>query len=140
MDYQKIYDSLIHKRQITKPLGYVELHHIHSRGLGGGDEKSNLVYLTGREHWAAHLLLHKIHCKPQTAWACSMMSMKDAIRGIPLVKNSKMYEAIRKEAALHTSSIMKTMTGEKNSQFGTRWICNLESKKNKNMNLLKATK
>lgn len=40
---------------------YTERHHIHPRCLGGGDEASNIVTLTGREHFIAHRLLRRAY-------------------------------------------------------------------------------
>lgn len=50
---------------------YTELHHIKPRCMGGNDETSNLVLLTGREHYQAHKLLAQIYPdnhKLQFAW------------------------------------------------------------------------
>lgn len=64
MNYQKIYTQLVESRQklrgSKKQTGY-ELHHILPVSLGGSNDKSNLVLLTYREHYIAHLLLTKIH-------------------------------------------------------------------------------
>ena len=38
---------------------YTEKHHIVPRCMGGSDDKDNLVALTAREHYVAHLLLTK---------------------------------------------------------------------------------
>lgn len=64
MNYQKIYDQLIQKRResILQRIGdfTVECHHILPRSCGGTNDKINLVDLTLREHYIAHLLLVKI--------------------------------------------------------------------------------
>lgn len=39
---------------------YTEKHHIIPKSLGGNDAKDNLVRLTGKEHFVAHLLLTKM--------------------------------------------------------------------------------
>ena len=64
MNYIKHYDLLIKKckpRGTDKTLvdGYFELHHILPRCMGGLDEDTNLVLLTAKEHYIAHLLLSK---------------------------------------------------------------------------------
>lgn len=64
MNYEKIYHQLIEKRQ-QFPLEYkkdysIENHHIIPRSIYGTDDQKNLVYLTCREHFIAHLLLVKI--------------------------------------------------------------------------------
>ena len=62
LKYSKWYDSLINKAlQRSLPLTmYTEQHHIVPRSFGGSDDISNLVKLTAREHYVAHLLLWKI--------------------------------------------------------------------------------
>lgn len=62
MDYLKIYNSLIAFRQVNlifKEHQYCEKHHIIPRSLNGSDDKDNIVNLTAREHYIAHLLLWK---------------------------------------------------------------------------------
>lgn len=60
--YTKCYFNIIHRAQ-SRTLDqsiYVEKHHIIPRSLGGSNETSNLVKLTGREHFICHLLLPKM--------------------------------------------------------------------------------
>lgn len=62
MNYQNIYNLLINKATARSNLnGYKERHHIIPRSLGGNDDTENLVDLTAREHFIAHLLLAKIY-------------------------------------------------------------------------------
>ena len=61
MNYQNIYNSLISYRKSVVPSGYAERHHIIPKSLGGDNSTENLVYLTAREHFVAHLILAKIH-------------------------------------------------------------------------------
>lgn len=61
MDYQKHYELLIDRAKSRVLGGYVEVHHIVPKCLGGGDEKANLVQLTPEEHYVAHQLLFKMH-------------------------------------------------------------------------------
>ena len=132
MNYQAKYDRLISYRQEHPATGYTERHHIVMRSMGGSDDPTNLVVLTGREHWIAHLLLHKIHHNSKTVYACHMMTMRCEERGIPRVRNSRMYEKIRIECAKLTSTLNKiSHRGEGNSQYGTRWICNVSLQENK---------
>jgi len=61
MNYTKIYDSLINAalyREYTKRPS--EVHHILPRSMGGTNDSENLVRLTVREHFIAHLLLYKM--------------------------------------------------------------------------------
>ena len=58
--YTKWYNQLC-KRAVGRQLDvYSEKHHIIPRSFGGLDEESNLVVLTAREHFVAHLLLTRM--------------------------------------------------------------------------------
>lgn len=74
MNYSKIYNNLIKKRQ-DSPAEEGEIHHILPRSMGGSNDKSNLVKLTYREHFFAHLLLYKIHRNKETSQAFCMMAL-----------------------------------------------------------------
>jgi hypothetical protein len=111
MNYQKHYNLLIKKgleRALSKKeaesiLGYVECHHIIPSCLGGANEKSNLVYLSGREHFIAHLLLVKMY--PNNigiiAAAAIMSSRLSEYSG----SKSRSFEWVRK----HNASFRKTL-------------------------------
>ena len=65
MNYQKVYDQIIQRSKSRgldkkKLEGYFEKHHIIPRCMKGLDDKSNLILLTGREHYICHRLLCKI--------------------------------------------------------------------------------
>lgn len=60
MDHQKIYNQIIDRAKARGSfLGYKERHHIVPRCLGGANTLDNLVYLTAREHFICHWLLHR---------------------------------------------------------------------------------
>ena len=62
MDYQKIYYQLILEAKTREEIsGYFETHHIIPRCLHGTDNPDNLVKLTAKEHFLAHLLLVEIY-------------------------------------------------------------------------------
>jgi hypothetical protein len=65
MNYNIIYNTLILSRQQLnrkKFKGeYYESHHIIPKSLGGPGRKINIVLLTAKEHFIAHLLLYKMH-------------------------------------------------------------------------------
>jgi hypothetical protein len=63
MDYIKLYNRLCISRKLLnrskKESTYYEAHHIQPRSLGGNNSKLNIVLLTPKEHYIAHLLLYK---------------------------------------------------------------------------------
>lgn len=62
MDYKKHYDLLIEKcNQRMEVDGYTEDHHIIPRSRGGSDEPDNIVTMTAKEHYIAHMLLARIY-------------------------------------------------------------------------------
>jgi len=54
------YDLLIERARNRLLDGYVEVHHVIPRCMGGLDEADNLVQLTAEEHFVAHQLLCKM--------------------------------------------------------------------------------
>lgn len=66
MNYGNVYRELIGKAvergwSRSTATCYVESHHIIPRCLGGLDSPDNIVCLTAKEHFVAHLLLAKMH-------------------------------------------------------------------------------
>jgi len=124
MDYKKIYDSIIARRQTEIPVGYIEKHHILPRSLGGSDEAGNLVSLTAREHFICHYLLAKMFERETFEWYKmnnAFMFMKAKSYAQMRYMNSKLYESLKK----NFSKVMsENQTGKKNSQYGNRWIHN----------------
>jgi hypothetical protein len=58
MNYAAHYERLIARAHARgRPEGYVERHHAIPRHAGGSDEPENVVWLTAREHFVAHMLL-----------------------------------------------------------------------------------
>jgi hypothetical protein len=100
MNYQRHYDLLIAKAQARIGVnGYAEKHHIIPKSLGGSNAKSNMVTLTGREHFVAHMLLARIHGKG--LWqAAVMMKNKSAVQP-GRVGNSRLYEMAKREWVAH---------------------------------------
>lgn len=81
MNVGKLYSKLI-RRATTRALsGYVEWHHVVPRALGGLDTPNNLVALTAKEHYMAHLLLWRMLPCVETAAAFMLMSNRLVIRG-----------------------------------------------------------
>lgn len=61
MNYTTHYTFLIERAKGRTIHGYKETHHIIPKCLGGTNDTANLVDLTAREHYIAHILLAKIH-------------------------------------------------------------------------------
>lgn len=61
MNYNQTYNDLIEKSRSNTPMGYSEVHHIIPRCMGGGNDKDNLVRMSARAHFVAHLLLAKMY-------------------------------------------------------------------------------
>lgn len=90
MNYENIYSALILNAQTRNEIvGYCEMHHIIPKCLGGSNDVKNLVRLTAREHYVAHLLLAKIHGGP--LWHA--VKMMGSIARL----NSRMYETARQK-------------------------------------------
>lgn len=124
MNYDMHYTVLMTKaRARQKPDGYVERHHVQPRSLGGSNKKENLVWLTAKEHFVAHVLLAKIYGGSQ--WYAVMMFAANERR----VVNSRLYEAAKakhakwmsvtflgsKRSAEHRAAISAGMMGNKNT-------------------------
>lgn len=81
MDWTNIYNELVKRASSRKRGdGVFEAHHIKPKCCDGSDDPSNLVLLTFREHYLAHMLLVKMHpdnAKLATAlWFMSISTMK----------------------------------------------------------------
>ncbi len=123
MNYQRVYDNLILRAKNRISSGYVEVHHITPRCIGGGNQLDNLVSLTPEEHFLAHLLLVKIF-PTEKGLVFAAHKMCQMVSGRP---THKLYGWIRRKFALAMS---EAQTGSNNSQFGLIWITNgIESKK-----------
>lgn len=84
--YTVWYNQLISNCKMRlRPSVYTENHHILPRSLGGLDDANNLVALTAREHFIAHLLLSKMYTgnsriKMAQAIVAMSMTTKDGKR------------------------------------------------------------
>ena len=128
MDYRKIYYSLIEKRRvnpITRGMCYCEEHHVLPRSLGGKDEADNLVLLTAREHFVAHLLLAKMYLiekgensKEYRKMAYALWYLLGKHKRKRLVISSRKYEKMKQEFAKVNS---KEHRGERHWHYGQHW-------------------
>ena len=100
MDYKRIYENLMIRAQTRILDGYGEMHHIVPRCMQGDNSKSNLVKLTAREHFIAHVLLVKIYPNnSKLIHAAHILSNMGKY-------NSKKYEWLKIKHAIAVSDIM----------------------------------
>jgi hypothetical protein len=130
--YASTYFSLMEKAQGRENLnGYFEKHHIIPKSLGGTNLASNIVKLTAREHFIAHLLLSKSlvsvsDSKKMGSALNRMLSNKNGKRYQP---TSKMYEIGRKaHAVAMTGRIVTATTREKISKIHSGKITSTDAK------------
>lgn len=99
MTYSAVYCALISKR-LKNPLSkddcYCETHHIIPKSEGGTNEPDNLVNLTAREHYIAHLLLARIY-DDRKMW----LAMNRLLHGNNFMKynrvSSRMYQTLKEK-------------------------------------------
>lgn len=153
MKYKKIYKNLVSNKKNRKKMKgvYYEAHHIIPKCMGGSNSKENIVLLTHKEHYIAHLLLTKIYPK-NTSLKYSIFRMTHSskwhdggrkLNSRQLAKAKElMVEAARQRRGEKNSFYGKKHTkefcesqrikgrkrvGEKNSNYGNKW--NDEQKK-----------
>ena len=118
MNYKLHYTRLVDSAKHRTVDVYTEMHHIIPRCVGGTDELANLVKLTAREHFIAHLLLFKMYPQHQYKLikAVNMMCIGGSNQHRSM---NRMYGWLRERFAKEMSI---NQTGDNNSQYGTRWI------------------
>ena len=86
------------ERRISNPLSdgeYGEVHHIIPKSEGGDNSQDNLIRLSARDHYVAHLLLAKIYDDQKMYSA--VIYMQTGCKNRKFKFNSRLYETIRKE-------------------------------------------
>jgi hypothetical protein len=135
--YHNWYNSLIHKaivRNWNKKTSecYVEKHHIIPRSLGGDNSKSNLVYLTAREHFIVHLLLSKMYegeSKIKMQFALYMFTKNPSLNSDRKM-NSYSYEYAKKCLASATKAIHTGLAKPKSAEHRLKLSLALKGKPN----------
>lgn len=134
MDYQKIYDNLIEKAKFRTNLNEnIEMHHIMPKCMGGSDEKENLVSLTAREHFIAHLLLSKLYGGKLT-YALYLMSCRKGFTNRKYKELRDAFVVMIKSNKERSIKISKSLTGVSKSEEhkenyrksranGSGWVC-----------------
>jgi hypothetical protein len=92
MNYKEVYGSLINSARNRGTPTQCEKHHVIPRCFGGSDEPDNLVSLTLREHYIAHLLLYRMqtHKRPKFQMQKAVVMM-----GGKTKSNSRVYESLK---------------------------------------------
>lgn len=121
--YNIIYNAVTtrfykNKKQAKNAMGYCERHHIIPSSLGGGDEPSNLVWLTAREHFICHWLLTKMTTNKndyeKMINALILMKGKGKNQKQQRYINARAYEKAKKE---YSNICNETRKGEQNAFF-----------------------
>ena len=115
MNYINAYANLIcnaKKREFLN--GYFERHHILPKAMGGSNNKENIVCLTAREHFIAHIFLAKIYGGSMWFAVIRMKGKKNRY------VNSKLYEIAKKYHAIETSKINKIRMIGNNNGIGNK--------------------
>ena len=112
--YSKVYFSTIEKavqRGWKKARGR-ERHHIIPQSLGGGNDKSNLVYLSCREHFLCHWLLVKMtegeYYHKMVYALMGMRAENKQQERYHTIFTARVYEKYRIEHAEYHSKLMKS--------------------------------
>jgi len=116
VDYEKTYNSIVKHAKNRELKQYKEQHHIVPKCLKGTDSPENLVYLTAREHFIAHLLLTKIYPSSKklkyAAWA---MANQTSRRGYKV--SARTYETLKEDFINIKSSKVKIKCDNCNKIF-----------------------
>lgn len=97
MNYVKIYDRLVEKAKLRTLTGYVEKHHIIPKCLKGSDDPENIVSLTAKEHFLAHLLLCEIYPENNKLFFAAYAMCQQDKTGSRYRPSSRTYERLKKE-------------------------------------------
>lgn len=105
MNYRRHYERLIERARNRMLDGYVEVHHVLPKCMGGDDSPSNLVQLTAEEHYVAHQLLHKMHPEVR-GLAFALIAMCGNAHGS---RNNKVYGWIRRRVAEQVGHLSRSL-------------------------------
>lgn len=107
--YSKLIENIQNKDRKKADDCEYDLHHILPKSMGGTNKKTNLVLLTPREHFLAHMLLVRcVEYQHINKMLCALIWFKKE------AKNSRKYAYFR-------ATISRYSTGELNSAYGKMW-------------------
>ncbi|MEO6304847.1 MAG: HNH endonuclease signature motif containing protein [Bacteroidia bacterium] len=118
MDYKKNYLNLVNGRKLLSRKKnkniYYEKHHILPKCLGGTNDEKNLVLLTAKEHFIAHLLLTKIYeGKEKAKMIYALFRTCYGNDKIKIILNSRQFENLKN---LRSKILMSQETKDKISK------------------------
>lgn len=68
MNWLRAYETLVERSRSRERPPVFEKHHVVPKCLGGSNDKSNIVFLTPKEHFFAHKLLVRIYPNNRGVW------------------------------------------------------------------------
>jgi len=111
--------------------GKLENHHILPRSLGGSDNSINLVLLTTKEHFIAHLLLTKIYTgKDKSKMVYAFAKMCQSNQNQKRIINSRYFELAKTLMSTHCAGENSSWYGRKHTEETKKKLS--ESKKGSN--------
>ena len=113
--YTNWYFDLIEKCRNQKIEGYKERHHIIPRSIGGSDNTDNLVNMTARQHFIAHLLLSKMCINTKHIYSMKYALWNMVNRDSGKRTTSYQYERLRVN---HSKFLSEYLTCENNPMYG----------------------
>ena len=132
--YARAYIRLIETRMNRSIDGYFERHHIIPKSVGGSNSVKNIIKLTAREHFIAHLLLSK-SMKTKKAKGKMVFALNRLVHGNEknYTNNSRTYQFISEQNSKQSSKRSKSWwssltkeersamrSGENNSRYGIK--------------------
>lgn len=110
ISFNRYVSFINNKLSLNRNLEIYEKHHIIPRSMGGNNDPNNIIKLSLREHYIAHLLLLKTFKNKEMAHAFISMS------GRNIKFNSRLYERYKMEYISNISGKNAYWYGKKHSQ------------------------
>lgn len=123
MDCKYHYDRLIatRKNRELQEGVYYEKHHIIPKSMGGSNCKSNLVHLTAREHYIAHLLLYKFSGSVSMVRAFVMISARFKKSGRvyeeAMIERNKLHIGKKRGQSFKDKMAINAARGKNNAKY-----------------------
>ena len=137
-NYQQRYQKFIKSRPTRTKIKFdgCETHHIIPKSVGGSNDLSNLVVLTPREHFIAHMMLVKCYkgkSKSKMVYALMKLSIANGNHhGYRLT--AKRYETIKNRFARQVS--INTRNQMKDSEWKKKWLKKVKEANSKRKGIL----